>query len=748
VSAEATVHRRRFQDLGDVARGVTAVFVDPKAMAGIKLGLAGMLALYFSQLIRLDHATWALFTVVVLAPSQYVGAIAQRSIARVVGTIIGGFVGVWLVGNYEQDGLFFLVFVFAYVSFCMYMYGGSVFPYAFFLCANALVTVCANGIFDPTNAWHIGLGRTLEILTGVVSILIVFNLFFPRFARHEFIHLARGAVGNVATLLGLQHKSLETGTDLWDQAQTTAIALREQSLKLGALLQNGSHESMYFRRRLPSYTMAVVSLVHLLQASLDLFRREKVRPPYLDDVGTELFVVHEAIERELQTLADPPRSRTPIKDELLETTFQALRVRLREIHATGIARNYSLEDALDLANHYAALAVLHDELLKLRALVLDLPLPGDTPRRDKPLEFRFPKINLSQVRHAVKPAIAATAALLICNWVNPPGAAGIPLGAMAVTYFKKDFVGGKGDRGSLQGAFKICVVGLLFIILVFLISPALSNYGLMNLFLFAELFAYGYYLASLRGQTLHQNAAMLFVVATVGLDAEKPVAVETVFASYFGVVLPIFLAAIVGRLFWPVLPEAELRKRLIEFFSICSNLIASPPGHGDEALSKRLPLIPMEAVHWVRGLQGRSCPQGEVANMLTLTLTMRRLALHLTNRARREAPALPENITSLVEPCVQKTREEFCKTTDALANVFRVGSTQVAVPSTGTARESFRAVLQEVRSQNLLSDQSLETVISFLALAHRLDAIADDLDICRTQALALTIERYWGDYSL
>ena len=71
---------------------------------------------------------------------------------------------------------------------------------------------------------------------------------------------------------------------------------------------------------------------------------------------------------------------------------------------------------------------------------------------------------------------------------------------------------------------------------------------------------------------------MFFIVATVGLDAEKPVAVQTVFGSYFGVVLPIFLGAIVGRLFWPVLPEAELRKRLIEFFSICSNFRATSPG--------------------------------------------------------------------------------------------------------------------------------------------------------------------------
>jgi hypothetical protein len=89
VSTEATVHRRRFLDLGDVARNFGAVFADPKAVFGIKLGLAGILAVYISQLIRLDHANWALFTVLVLAPAQYVGAIAQRSIALVVGTIMG-----------------------------------------------------------------------------------------------------------------------------------------------------------------------------------------------------------------------------------------------------------------------------------------------------------------------------------------------------------------------------------------------------------------------------------------------------------------------------------------------------------------------------------------------------------------------------------------------------------------------------------------------------------------------------------
>jgi uncharacterized membrane protein YccC len=748
VSAEVTVHRRQLPALGDVARNLTAVVADPKTVFGIKLGLAGMLAVYLSQLIRLGHANWALFTVLVLAPAQYVGAIGPRAIARVMGTIIGGFAGVWLVGNFEQDRLFFLLFAFVYIFFCMYMFGGSIFPYAFSLCANALVTVSSSGIFDPTNAWHIGLARTLEILTGVVSMIIVANLLWPRFARQDFIHLARAALGNVGKLIDLQRRSLATGADLWDEAGSTAIALREQSLKLRTLLQNGAHESLYFRRRLPSYTMAVVSLTNLLQASLDLFRRQKGAPRYLENVDTEFSAVYEAIGRELQTLAKVQASGRVVKDDRLETTFNALEVRLQEVLATRIARDYSLEDVLDLANHHAALWVIHDELLKLRALLADLPLPGDSPSRDRQRKFRLPGIDMSRVRDGVKPAIAATAALLICDWFNPPGAVGIPLGAMILTNLNKNFVGGKGDRGSLQGAFNVSFAGLLFVLLVFLISPALSNYSVMNLFLFAELFAFGYYSASVGGQNLHQSAALFFIVATVNLDAEKPVAVQTVFGSYFAVALAIFIAAIVGRLFWPILPEAELRKRFIEFFSICSNFLAKAPGHGDEMFSERLTLIPIEAVSWVRGLRGRHCPGTEVEKVVALTVTMRRLALDLSNRARRQWPALPESIARLVDPSVQKAKEEFRATSAALANVFREGSTRLAVPSTKAVRESFRNILQEVRRQDLLAGQSLETVRSLLSLAHRLDVIADDLEICRNQALALTIEHYWGDYSL
>jgi uncharacterized membrane protein YccC len=761
LSTAAGSYPRRFLDLWSVVRSFGAVFADPKTLFGIKVALAGLLSVYLSQLIRLGHANWALFTVLVLAPAQYVGAIAQRSVARVIGTMIGGFVGVWLVGNYQQDRLFFLLFTFGYLWLCMYMYGGTFFPYSFFLLANALITVSSSGIFDPTDAWSVGIERTLEILTGVVSILIVSHLLWPRFARHEFLGLAKSALGNIGKLIKLRQSSPvrigqggsvaggpALGAKPSEEVQSTVIAIRDQSLKLRALLQNGANESLYFRRHLPSYRTAVVSLTNLFQASLELFRQQEGEPKYLGDLGAELSAVYQGIELELQVLASAVGSGREIKSDRFKNALETLDMRIRDLLIGGAARNYSLEDVLDLANHQAALLSIYDEVLRLRATVANLPLPGDPPTRERPARFHLPRISLSRLRDGVKPAIAGTAALLICQWFSPPGAAGIPLAALALTFYNKNFIGGKADRGALQRAFQVSVAGLFFIVLVFWISPALSNYGIMNLFLFAELFAFGYWAAALGGQNIHAGAVMFFIIATVGLDAEKPVGVQTVFNSYFGVVLPIFIAAIVGRLFWPVLPEAELRTRFIEFFSTCSNFLTKQPGHGDRALSNRLTLIPIESVSWAKGLKGRHCPDSEVEKIVALTLTMRRLALRLSARAHTQPPALPETIARLIDPVVGNARENFRLLADALTRVFREGSTRVPIPSTKPVRESLRKALQEVRIQNLLAGQSLDFVRSYLALAHRLDVIADDLETCRDHTLSLALERYWDDYSL
>ena len=275
------------------------------------------------------------------------------------------------------------------------MYGGTFFPYSFFLCANTLITVSASGIFDPIDAWTVGIARTLEILTGVVSIIVVSHLFWPRFARSEFRDLAKATLDNVGKLIELRRRSQAAEGRVWEEAKSTVLAIRGQSLKLRALLQNGANESLYFRRNLPRYTTAVVSLTHLFQGSLELFRQQKGDPHYLSDIGSELSAVYDAIELELQMLADAVGSGREMKSDRLKTTLQALEVRIQDLLTSGAARNYSLEDVLDLANQQAALLTIYDEVLRLRATVANLPLPGDPPAPDRPPAFRWPRVSLS-----------------------------------------------------------------------------------------------------------------------------------------------------------------------------------------------------------------------------------------------------------------------------------------------------------------------------------------------------------------
>jgi len=69
------------------------LFGDLRIQYGIKLGLAGLLALYWAQLLRLEHPSWAILTAMVLMGARYVGSITVKAIMRVVGTIGGALLG-------------------------------------------------------------------------------------------------------------------------------------------------------------------------------------------------------------------------------------------------------------------------------------------------------------------------------------------------------------------------------------------------------------------------------------------------------------------------------------------------------------------------------------------------------------------------------------------------------------------------------------------------------------------------------
>jgi len=307
----------------------------------------------------------------------------------------------------------------------------------FFYVQNTLVTVSASGMNNPTNAWACRVSPNIGDLngssfsrSGVQSSLAAV---LPVMISSSW---PRAALGNVARLVDLQNKGLATGTDLFNEARPVAIALRDQVMKLRAVLQNGANESLYFSAqsawlqsryslRDPPSTGSV-GLVPASKGSTGVSR-----PGWSGAVSR----FTKRSDMNCEYCPNAAGSRKVIKEGRLETAFQTLEERLLELFATGITRNYSLEDALDLANRNALTFGNTRRASKIRWPLWPICLYRETRRPAiKPRGFRLPSIDMSRLRDGVKPAIAATGALLICNWFNPPGAAAIPLGALALTF--------------------------------------------------------------------------------------------------------------------------------------------------------------------------------------------------------------------------------------------------------------------------------------------------------------------------
>ena len=109
---------------------------DVRVRHGIKMGLAGLLALFCTQVLRLPHDNWAILTVVVLMGARFVGSVAFKAIMRVTGTIAGALVGIWLVGNYTSTPAIFLPVLFLVIALASYKFGqvgARQVPYAYYL---------------------------------------------------------------------------------------------------------------------------------------------------------------------------------------------------------------------------------------------------------------------------------------------------------------------------------------------------------------------------------------------------------------------------------------------------------------------------------------------------------------------------------------------------------------------------------------------------------------------------------------
>jgi uncharacterized membrane protein YccC len=725
------------------------LFGDLRVRYGIKVGVAGLLALFCAQVLRLQSDNWAVLTVQVLMTQQFVGAFAFRAIMRVAGTIAGALVGIWLVGDYTSTPAIFLPVLFLVMAFAGYKYGqlgAREVPYAYFLLGLTTLTIATVGVTDPARAWQIGLDRTEEILLGVISSLLVTSLLWPRYAREEFFEAGRVALKTVSQLVSAHAQACTDRAKAGHDAEKIQDTFFQELAALRNLQQAGARESTLFSVRLSNYNAFLVSLTSLFDAGLDLSRYQEVTW-FLDHLRQQIESLLAAISDEFNILSAPLSPGEKLSSSRLNEAFAALEEKVHEMREEGILSAAPLKTAMTFAGHFAALRLLCDGLNNIRGALQGLPRSDQPLPEPQPHWDFLPAIDWFWVKVGIKGGLAALISIVCLKWIHPPGPANVPTWAWLLIVLGRSFfrVGGTGDLRAFQTALRGSLILAVCAVLLILTAPFLASYAIMNLALFLLLFTAGFLTARIAGITFWMEFTFLTIGQLVALNPQNPISSQTIIDAFVGMMFGMWIATVLSRLLWPVLPQRLLRDNLLALFAQIKALLSGDP-HREE-IQLQLAILSLEALKAARQIRIAGCSEEERARLVALIRALQTLITPISRLlSRRER--LPGITVQILKPQSERLEIEFNQMLDAFAECFRQGNPRLQLPSLRGALTAMDDAIQQMRDRNMLTGLPFDALLRVLDLVEHYHATADTLEECGRLLCTLEIQRYWGDYGL
>jgi uncharacterized membrane protein YccC len=726
------------------------LFRDLRVRYGIKMGLAGVLSLFLTQVLRLPHDNWAILTVLVMMSGQYVGSIAVKAILRVVGTIGGAIIGVWLVGDYTSAPIIFLPLFFLVLAITSYKYGQfgvRQTPYAYYLLGLTTLSVVTNGISTPDLAWQVGIDRSEEILVGSTVALLVSSILWPRSAREEFVVVSTKSLKMIGELVSIQTEAYARGVESPAKVEEIRQTFLAQLSVLRNLLQAGSMESTLFSARLSNYNGFLVSLISLFQGSLLLSHWRRVDAAIVQQLRAELELVSTAISKEVSILSATRRPGERLAPGDLTESFSVLIQKVETLRDQGFFVAQSLQAAVVFGTHFAALRSFCDELFNIRDLTEGLPRLNQPLPEAKPHWDLLPHIDWFWVKVGIKAGLVGVIAITLVKWIHPPGPNALPLMAWIQTVLTRPFVrsGGTGDQRILQNAF----FGSLFLIgctiALLLTTPFLANYLVMNLTLFVILFSIGFFTARTPGINFWILMIFIGISVFVGLNPQQPVASQDIIDGFIGLMVGMFVGAVVGRLIWPILPQKLLKANLLDLFAGIQALLREDPY--PEKVKARLVIRSVEALLVIHRIRMHGYSEEEMAGMRALLRELQALVPqmgHLVSYRKNLPPAAEPQL----RPELERLENEFHQILNAFAEAFRQGDCRRDYPTLEGALQAMDETVQHIRQSGILNVHKVTEPLRMLDLVGRYHLAADHLEECARLIRGLRIDRYWGDYAL
>lgn len=639
--------------------------LEPRAAAlGLQMAVAGTAAFYCAQFLRLQYPSWSVLTVILLVIAQYVGALQEKALLRMVGTIIGGVLGYLATGAWQQSPLLYLATTFVVVAVSIAMFSQSRAPYAFFLTGLTFVVIASNGQADPANSWSFALARTEEVFLGVVASTVVQALIFPRYANKDFFLNLRSCLAELADATPRAAGKFVRGhSGLMESLRdfpTRASALRN-------LLRFGARESHQFRREIGRHGTEIT----LVARAANLLRSLAPVPPSPEPYRSSLGPILEEWGRHLgagwQTLAEG-RTLDTAWHTRAGTFVKEVRTRVVALRSDPEARKLGPAHVADVSVMLLTMIELQDCLVRVDQLRSEstAPLP-----RSESLALAPAWPDRFWIHHGIRAGLATVIALVLQNWLSPPGGTLMVLCVFVFTAMNALSPEGSGDRGAFHYVVLFGAVSGLTCLALFAGTPLLASYAVLNILLVTWLFLLGYWMCDRGGVTVPAQVSLLVLVSILSLNAQVPVPFESVAGTFFGLVSGLLIAAVVQRLLWPVLPQRQLRNGLVAYLRTTAECLEDGFEHLPLWRRTKLALTPSQSRRYLAAMRDNAPGADQADRLEDYVFTLQQLIGEISLCSGRLRPALPPELSPLMlgplDAVKQTLRAGLIDLADALA---------------------------------------------------------------------------------
>lgn len=172
--------RARYHErLGSALRREVGVlsFTGPTASLAFRTALSCVLAMLLAMALHLDNPYWAGITGLAIIQKEFTASFA-RSVDRVLGTLVGAFIG-YVGARFVADHVIFELICVGIVAFGIYGVERADHGYAALLGAITAIIILFNAMSAPDAVLTIAVYRALEIMVGVAVAFAVDAILAP-----------------------------------------------------------------------------------------------------------------------------------------------------------------------------------------------------------------------------------------------------------------------------------------------------------------------------------------------------------------------------------------------------------------------------------------------------------------------------------------------------------------------------------------------------------------------------------------